>query len=245
MSTKNIILPPLTLPEFLCHVADTQPDSGVTILIICSTREAFLGTLSQALTEQQPEEAKEIEALRRLTVPTLQNLLTAKHIKVVFCATVQHLLAYLTGLQLEEGRGVFRPESTGANARIIVVNPLTLHIHTPLYSAQGLSRTFAAAAEAASREGVAKLLVVECIRMHGDDEMDQMEGLESLATVEEGTEQSSFTRDNHDPWEEEVPILNVSARRFGSGGSERLWAGRTVKVKRVAARWFRFQQKLA
>ena len=45
----------------------------------------------------------------------------------------------------------------------------------------------------------------------------------------------------HDPWDQDVSILNVSARRFGSAAGERSWAGRTVTAERIAARWFRFQ----
>jgi hypothetical protein len=34
----------------------------------------------------------------------------------------------------------------------------------------------------------------------------------------------------------------VAAKKFGSGTNDRAWAGRTVKVKRIAARWFRFHK---
>jgi hypothetical protein len=58
--------------------------------------------------------------------------------------------------------------------------------------------------------------------------------------MENDHEELSAETQTQDPWEQEVSILNVSARRFGSGSGERAWAGRTVKVKRIAARWFRF-----
>ena len=41
------------------------------------------------------------------------------------------------------------------------------------------------------------------------------------------------------PWKEEVPILNSSIR---SGSSDRVWAGRTVEIRRVAERWFTFKE---
>jgi len=50
--------------------------------------------------------------------------------------------------------------------------------------------------------------------------------------------------EEEDPWEQDVAILNVSARKFGSGSNDRAWAGRTIKVKRVAGRWFRFKDDL-
>ena len=43
-----------------------------------------------------------------------------------------------------------------------------------------------------------------------------------------------------DPWDQEVPFLNASRRKYGSGDADRSWTGRTVKIRRIAARWFRF-----
>jgi len=43
-----------------------------------------------------------------------------------------------------------------------------------------------------------------------------------------------------DPWQQDISILSISARKIGSGSGDRAWAGRTVKAKTIAARWFRF-----
>ena len=40
-----------------------------------------------------------------------------------------------------------------------------------------------------------------------------------------------------DPWRQQVPLLSGSVR---FGGEDRVWAGRTVEVKRVVGRWCRF-----
>lgn len=42
-------------------------------------------------------------------------------------------------------------------------------------------------------------------------------------------------RRERDPWSEQVPLLNGSVR---FGGEQRVWAGRTVEIRRVAGRWF-------
>jgi hypothetical protein len=63
---------------------------------------------------------------------------------------------------------------------------------------------------------------------------------EEDAEMENALEESHTQVQTQDPWEQNVSILNVSAKRFGSGTNERAWAGRTVKAKRIAARWFRF-----
>lgn len=120
----------------------------------------------------------------------------------------------------------------------MLVNPLSLHAPTPSFSAQGLSRSFAAAVETALRVGT-KLQMVECLggwketRLNDEDE-------EVDALMRSGDGGSQAEAEEEDPWEQDVSILNVSAKKFGHGGSDRAWAGRTIKVKRIASRWFGF-----
>ena len=132
---------------------------------------------------------------------------------------------------------------------LVLLNPLALLAPTPAFSAQGLGRLVAAGVEAAGRAGT-RLLVVECVGADagrgrrgvvGEGEDVDMElGLdEEDAGDGEGVEGRLDSREE-DPWEQGIPILNVSARRFGSGGGERGWAGRTVKARRVMERWCRF-----
>ena len=144
-----------------------------------------------------------------------------------------------------------RKESEGEEQHpvLVLLNPLALLAPTPAFSAQGLGRLVAAGVEAAGRAG-ARLLVVECVGagagrgrrgVVGEGEVVDMElGLdEEDAGDGEGVE-GRFDSREEDPWEQDIPILNVSARRFGSGGGERGWAGRTVKARRVMERWCRF-----
>lgn len=229
MSALPTVLYPLTLPALLQHVCAL----GYTTLIICASRESFLQDLDLALHDSQDPEHS--SSLQDLVTPTLYNLSAAQHVKLAFCTSVQALLAYLTAYgrdrQTEQND---KPEKT----RLVLVNPLALHASTPSHSAQGLSRTFAAAAETAFRLRIV-LHVVEC-KTYGDkdeaeDGNEEMhdDNEEAVTTAEQRTD---------DPWAQQVPILNVSARRFGSGSTERSWAGRTVTAKKTAAKWFLFQR---
>ena len=230
------VLYPLTLPALLNHVLTTQAGAASTTLVICASRDTFIQNLSQSIQEDQIN--GQSGALQNLVTPTLHNLLTTRRVKLAFCTSVQALLAYLTAY----GRaGIECNGEAGGRERLVLVNPLELHAPTPSFSAQGLSRTFAAATDTALRTG-AILHVVECptnrrdTRDHDNEPMDEMDesGVEHADTNEHKTDE--------DPWEQEVSILNVSARRFGSGSADRAWAGRTVKTKRIAARWFRFHK---
>ena len=239
------VLTPLTLPALLIYIVNTQSGTTSTTLILCSSREAFLQTLSCSL---QTQHGRETDNLQQLTTPTLHNLFTTRHIHLAFCASVQALQGYLAaygrpGAQhgIKHGKG---------ERRLVLVNPLSLHAPTPSFSAQGLSRTFAAAVETALRVG-AKLQMVECLgagerrvetaRSDGDDEEEEEEE-QGDALLESGGTGSQAEDEEDDPWEQHVSILNVSARRFTTKSGDRAWAGRTIKVKRTADRWFRFER---
>jgi hypothetical protein len=230
MPSPPVVLLPLTLPALLSSVLTSHISPVPTTLIICSSRESFLQALVRSL-QQQGEDA---DVLERLLMPTLHNLSSARHVNLGFCTSVQALTAYLTAYVEAKAAEDGQEEKE----TLMLVNPLSLHAPTPSFSAQGLSRTFATAVETAQRVN-ARLVMVECLGMqrdihYPDDDEDLRDALEEAS--------SSPAPTDEDPWEQEVPILNVSARRFGHGTGERAWAGRTVKVKRIAARWFRFQK---
>ncbi|KAF2738993.1 hypothetical protein EJ04DRAFT_541025 [Polyplosphaeria fusca] len=226
------VLVPMSLPGLVRFALSTPSDSPTT-LIVCSGREAFLQALAPDLQlHHMDDDSGAPGSLRQLTTPTLHNLFTARHVKVAFCPSVHALQAYLAAANQGEA-GI---SGTTGKQCLLLVNPLALHALTPSFSAQGLSRTFAVAVETASRLG-ASLHLVECtgMRMHSPMYVDQDD--DDMGGGEEEREEAA-----RDPWEQEVPILNLSTiRRYGSGSGDRVWAGRTVKVKRIAARWFRFQ----
>ncbi|EDU41921.1 hypothetical protein PtrSN002B_007159 [Pyrenophora tritici-repentis] len=232
LQTRPTVLCPLTLTGLLHHLLANQSRTCPTLLIICSSRDVFLQDVATSL--QQHHGEQDPASTEQLIAPTLHNLVTTTHIQLVFCTSVQALLAYLTAYGRPGAPGVVG--DTQGKEKIVLVNPLTLHASTPSFSAQGLSRCFATVAETALRAGV-QLHVVECagkrkiVENSDDEDMD-------MDTEQEGTQAET---DDEDPWEQEVSILNVSARRFGSGPGERAWARRTVKAKSIAARWFHFR----
>lgn len=230
------VLYPLTLPALLDYLLSTQSASSPTTLIICSNRTTFLRELASS-TQTDP-------LLNQWLVPTLRNLATTQHVKLAFCASVQALLAYLTACDRSADVHVHQTEA--ARERLVLVNLLALHKPTSSFSAQGLSRTFAAAVDTALRMR-ATLHLVECQarpstpdHAPGDEAtLDQDEAGDEAVSDQEEAEHVSAAE--QDPWDQHVSILNLSAQRFGSGAADRLWAGRTVKARRIAARWFSFQ----
>ncbi|KAF1955771.1 hypothetical protein CC80DRAFT_78717 [Byssothecium circinans] len=234
MASTPTVIYPLTLPALLNYILTTQSDTARTTLIVCSSRDTFLHNLQHGLqhpSEQHGEDAQHL--ISRLITPTLQNLATARYVKVTFCASVPALLAYLTAYEsVGPKRGGSR-RATGTG-KIVLVNPLSLHAPSPSFSVQGLSKTFAAAVDMAARAD-ALLILAECQRLGHVNEVEDVD-------MERGEGESRDVDVEVDPWEQEVSILNVSAKKFGSGNSDRAWAGRTVKIKRVAARWFHFHK---
>lgn len=231
MSPTPTVLHPLTLLGFLRYVLTTQSSTSPTLLVICSSQESFLEYLATSLRQSCGEPAT--DELERLLAPSLHNLFTSRHVRLAFCPSVQALLAYLTAY----GHTAAEPiAETKSKERVVLVNPLALHAPTPSFSAQGLSRCFATAADAALNTGV-QLHIVECEGNYDTSAAPAEEDVE--IDTEHETRREAIIGD---PWEQEVSILNVSARRFGSGSSGKAWAGRTVKVKRIASRWFHFDQ---
>ena len=231
MAFEPTVLWPLTLPALLDHVLSTQSaPASPTTLVICSDQTSFLQDLAHSL--EQHRGTAQGDNLKQLLVPTLHNLATARHVKLAFCASVQALLAYLTAY---DRPGYVHFEESEGRERLVIVNPLALHKPTSSFSVQGLSRLFAAAVETAQRTG-ATLHLVEC----EGGRQAQHEHVEDDAVMLEGDAGGGDATEPQNPWDQDVSILNVSARRFGSGVGERAWAGRAVTAKRIAARWFRF-----
>lgn len=234
MALPPTVIYPLTLPALLRYVLSTQSAAVPTRLVVCSSKEAFLLSLAAALQLQEGRDQPRSWPLQ-FAAPTLHNLLTARHVQVAFCASVQILLAYFTSLKPPaSSENTSSNVTQGPSERFILVNPLSLHAATSAFSAQGLSRTFAAAVETSLRVH-AQLVVAECQgactqphspREHEHENEDGYIGNRQPQVQPE------------DPWEQEVSILNISVKKLG----DRPWAGRTIKVKRIAGRWFRFHK---
>lgn len=100
--------------------------------------------------------------------------------------------------------------------QLLVLNLLALHDGTSEFSVQGLSRSFA--------------LVASCAAKLGSD---------STVRVLECTDARDLENQYAGPrlWRNEVPLLSGSIK-IGEAGQG--WAHRTVGVRKVAERWFKF-----
>lgn len=187
------------------------------------------------------------KARHTLNTRTLRQIAAASAINVAFCASVPALHAFLSTFPRAPAP-IQHQQSTPAKSQpssFLLVNPIALHKDTASFSAQGLSRAFAAAVEAALRTN-RRLALIECARrrptrrvpsreeddmyMH-DEDRGEPQGRRDAAAQDGESEAPE-----EDPWEQEVPILNATTRTFG-GGSLNAVLGRTVRVRAVAERW--------
>lgn len=201
---------------------------------------------------------------------TLRTLFASATIKMAFCNSTPVLYAYLTvlanaSLSLHQEASAEIPAQTGraqastnmpqqkTKAQLILLNPLAMHRNSASYSAQGLSQTFAAAYEAAWRMGRA-LVVVETTDaapapvvsgVFTNDEEFEVSSRPAEVGMERyndsNAQQTHGPQENKDPWDAEVPIVNVTTKRFGSA-AERAQLARKTTIRHVASRWFTFQR---
>ncbi|PWY84872.1 hypothetical protein BO70DRAFT_361264 [Aspergillus heteromorphus CBS 117.55] len=198
--------------DFLRHVL--EQDAPSTLLLVCSSREQFLEQLFAASHMQQRETGERHYILTK----TIGLLSKSTRIKLVFCPTLEHLRAYMVVIQPQEPpqQGLDMEGRQAARPMMAILDPLALHLPTSEFSAQGLSRTLAAAVEVSSRAGM-DLVLCEC--RNATDPSDRQRG-EAL-------------------WHTQVPLLNSFARI----GEETVSFRRGVPVKRVAQRWFDFENE--
>lgn len=228
--------------------------SAPSTLIICSTKDDFMAALSDAValdslpsqrrgTSTDPididmtdaDDSTNEEARRQkvaehpLLQPTLHMLTSTSDLKLTFCPSTPHTLAYLSVLSVKAA------DTSKATATpvpfLAIINPLSQHEGTRSYSAQGLTKFFATAVSTAHDMG-AKLVVAECkaaTRPVPPDEDD----LWAQVDVESG-----MRREESSVWDEEVAITNVKAK--GVAKRDLGWRGRMVKLRTVAEKWCRF-----
>ena len=238
-SLTPLVLEGFTLPEFIRYVIDKHAQPST--LIVCSTKEAFLQQLHDALTEPSPEpdeterpawDETRIEALIRLwSTPTLRLLASSRSVKMVFCPDVTHLRACLAAYGYRTSKEIGQPKRPWSprfqTSRLLaVLNPVQLHKSTSSFSAQGINRTLAVAVEAA-HHSKSRLILAECPTEAANLPSEELTNFEGQSARQMSNVESS--------WDEEVSILNVTTKSFGA--SERGWVGRTVKVRTIAERW--------
>lgn len=236
MASKLVALPPALPSELLTYILTYQSPAS---LIICQPRPTFLSSLIGSINRppvQQEDPGDEEgdpavpEAPRHqphpLLIPTLRQVAASRLVNMVFINTVSHLRAYLAAFPgPEEEKRVAgaksKPIGTEEIRPLIVVYGLVgLHRDTSAWSAQGLGTSTAALVEAAWRTGQ-RVVVLEERSNNGRDEPG-------------GLDENS--------WEERLPMLNGNVRRAGLEDEGAVWSGRTVEVRRVLGRWFKFRK---
>ena len=185
-----------------------------THLIVCATKTEFLSQLTASTRSQRADQAT--AASHDLLTKTIGLLARSSKIRLSFCPSLETLRAYLAILSPDGG--VFAEDGTCTHNRqlLAILDMMALHVTTSEFSAQGLSRTLASAVEASCRVGV-NLRLYEC-----------MNALDRLS-ADWGSKL----------WDVNVPLLNGSVRMRGNESA----LGKTgVTVKRVAERWFEFDE---
>ncbi|KAL4943256.1 hypothetical protein BDV06DRAFT_141639 [Aspergillus oleicola] len=191
--------------DFLQYVLDGN--QSFTVLIVCAARDAFLEQLLAAVHHQTTESAG-----HQLLMKTLGMLSSTRNTRTVFCPTLEHLRAYLATGVASRVPVVEGKEQT--KALLTILNPLSLHLSTREFSAQGLSRTVANAVEVSSRMNM-DIVLCEC-----RDSLDPTNDERGEAL-----------------WYVDVPLLSNSQRAAAEGSH---WPGRAVPIKRIVQRWFQF-----
>ncbi|MCJ1390889.1 hypothetical protein MMC18_003750 [Xylographa bjoerkii] len=158
-----------------------------------------------------------------LLTPSIHLLATSRTINLAFTPTLTNLRACLAIYEppVDPTGPDVTYDKPGKRRPILgILNVLEAHRGTSDFSAQGISRTIAGAVAAAARSNM-QLLVIELPRSEGGyGERD--------AQIQHAGE----------PWSEQVPLL-CGSLKFGE--DQKIWAGRTVEIRQVVARWCRFR----
>lgn len=265
-----IVYYPVTTSGFLSYMAQTASSNQRILLVVCTDRHTFLQQLNHSIvnTSRRAQFRNGAEnadddtsgVIIEETNPALPPLVTSlyllhatKNVKLAFCNSVTVLHAYLASLLAYRDPCVEcsmeEPRSDTVRPIFALINPISLHKDTPLFSAQSLGRTFASAVEAALGADE-KLIIVECL----DDEPfaqplrsdDYEHGLTTrrdedteMGNTADAASSAVDSGGMADPWEQPIPILD-SARASGFG-AERAWVGQTTTAGTVAGRWCRFE----
>lgn len=191
----------------------------------------------EASRNKSENENDEPEKRHHLLIPTLHQIATSRDINTVFMPSVSHLRAYLAVFSSKQDKDEQKLRAkefskSGTKIPLLVVYGLVgSHKHTSEWSAQGLGLSLSTLVDASDREERGVVLVEEL--EYGWDAGTE---LDVDARLEERKQLARKT------WEERVPILNGSTRKFGIESEDGGWSGRTVEVGRVVNRWFRFKR---
>jgi len=260
---RPIVFHPIELADFVQTILESHLSPSK--LVVCGSQEDFISLVADITTERRPhgssvhdEEGPEssprdsiyaqpASAVHPLLTPTLHQVNRAQTLTMAFCPGLESLRAFLSvhglrandapshirtdGYECEQSTYTLKGRKIFRHPFLALVNLVSIHSGTPSFSAQGLGRTFASAVEAAHRASQ-HLVIVECT-----SQVPAARPLDLEINVDD-VEVDEMEHAINDPWEQQIPILNVTTRNFRPG--ERGWIGRTVKVRDVAERWCTF-----
>ncbi|KAJ5746153.1 hypothetical protein N7520_011335 [Penicillium odoratum] len=190
-------------------------DAGTeTNIIVCGTKSEFLVQLSAAIRLQRSE--PDVHPRLDLLTKSIGLLAHSSRIRLTFCPSLESLRAYLAVMDQINGGTTETEKGTGPRPLLAILDLVALHATTMEFAAQGLSRSFAAAVEAASRAEM-DLLLCECVNAVNPSSADWGGRL----------------------WDTQIPLLNGSVRIRDEGN----WGGHGVSIKQVAQRWFSFDEE--
>ena len=241
MALTPVVLSPALPSELLSYIVTQH--SYPTTLVVCCPRADFLSGLADDVQgriatetsndtdgpgpyESAPESpGQAITATTRLLAAPLYQVAVARHIRMVFIPTVSHLRAFLSVFSPEDSKiappPVPHPSKADSSVSakrppfLVIYGFLGLHRDTSEWSAQGLSNTAAGLIETAKRLTFRAVILEP---RHHEAEPEPDAELDQL-----------------------LPVLSGSARRYGPDMEELGWIGRTVELRRVLGRWFRFE----
>ena len=197
-------------------------------MVICALRETFLENLRDDILRKRPADFAGSPSNHdnsepyTFPIPSVHLLATSKKAQLAFVPTLSHLRAYLACFQPTRDSARAECPRTGCRTPLLVIHGLVaLHRSTRQHSAQGVSRTVALAVEAANLADM-KLILAEPQYDVGNERSAVSDILSSCAP--------------HDPWEEQIPLLNNSVRLIND---EITGHGRTINVRRIITKWCR------
>ncbi|KAL6913311.1 hypothetical protein ACHAP8_003214 [Fusarium lateritium] len=215
MASQPVVLAPATPSEFLSHIISYH--RYPTTLIIGSSKAEFHTSLVEDVTrhltlQEVDTEDSATEPSHVLLKSSLYQIAISRHMRILFAPTVTHLRAYLS---------VFTPK----NSLISAPPNYTPDSHMPLLLVYGLLALHRDASEwSAQGIGNSAALLVDAASRNGF----------KAAVIE--PKSVGGRKDLEQLGGEMVPLLNGTAKR-----DDGTWSGRTVSIKQVLNRWFRFE----
>ncbi|KAK2746316.1 hypothetical protein FQN57_003197 [Myotisia sp. PD_48] len=162
------------------------------------------------------------------STPLLSNTIgliaSSQRVNVVFSPTLAHLRAFLgtfsnpSGTRTGIDQSLEHPVPHNGKRLLAIINLISIHSATSEFSAQGISRTAALAVEIAARED-AELLLCEC-----------------NSAVEQGEIEHGQII-----WDIAVPLLSSSV--YMGEEQNRPSKVKTVKIRQIIQKWFRFDHQ--